>query len=1300
MMWFKKRESEPKVDKSVENGAVGKLRKKKPTLLKPTRESSERETSTESDKEKRRHSDILDIRVSQERRDESDESLYESADGQSDVISASDDALPRLRTPTISKESLKLAVTDEEVEMKAKKGHRKTMSLSNPLEIVKNLSDEWFEVAKKEHDKNFDKKKSRESLWSEDDRESIHGSTMRLDQVRKDSKKDKNQTLRKTSTTDPPKSRKTSKGSSGALSFLRRRKTPTSSIKPAESVQEDDVKVLSIDEILNYTKLFLEGEKRHSSLNVPKPPVESDTDDEPPTPKQIAEHRRRLSRQTSRSKSKARGKSQSLKVNTLRKSHSGTLKKGKKKSVKTPSAGRSRQASVVEQTPIVKKKSSESMKQNSWLFSSASRGDSRREGSTDEPTAPDADVDTSDANTKEPDKDNNWRAPAGGARGVNRAESCRERDAPRRGKHRNASDPNRLTAHNNHDLEPGAPTAPSGSSSSSSLSSRSNESNTVAAEQQASQSDWSEEDEPLAQQWCDSMPPHVLDSLELTARLRKRQEVIHELIVSEGSHVRWLKVLAGVFLVPLQSQPSLLPPDELRALFPNLPGVREKHAKLYADLRALRSDVEKPIVEIGPVADAMLNTLGDPGYAACLSRFCRGQRMALDALRERRRKNKELHQFLSSREQQPLCERLQLRDLLACVWQRLTKYTLLLEGVAATVVEGEECAGAALERLRRALRVARDVLHCVDTAVRAAENEHRLRTIQSKLEIRVPSGPEWEELRRLELPQHRLRMEGELSIRNESNKKIHVLALMLEDSLVLIQREGDKFMLKPIPQPSSAQHQQLSPLIKWDKVLFRPNAAVRNTFFLMNINGVQMHELSANSASEYAMWVKNIQESPLAKLTELKPNITPSHQPSRSTDDSGINVSRNPSDASEKSTSTAPIEECERDRASVERSSAERERDDKSEPVEEKKDEDRASVDKEEVTERDEGYVARRAVRGWCGAAGVAHGGAGALEGEAALSVAPPAALHAHTAVHAYSHQERLRRLDEMIKICLAAKTNIVAELLGVPKHSYAQVADLAVAESLGYVDVNRELRSSRGRLSRAASIHADPEEEPDLHHLLLAAHTQATQLTTEVRRALSVSEPAAVSARVRRPAPARRDTCDACAHRAHTPAPAPAPTATRLAPPELAESSEVDKSVADSPSEHKWRSLAAALQADPAVEGELSFDMLSDLDVSAPDDLDAASGEDAPDVCVSGAELAVRVSGAASGLQRALSVLLAASAQAPRDALRAELAALRDANDALRARLLAHEHRPADENSLREESVEPPVQDQPSNGG
>ncbi|XP_050555964.1 rho guanine nucleotide exchange factor 12 isoform X3 [Spodoptera frugiperda] len=918
-------------------------------------------------------------------------------------------------------------------------------------------------------------------------------------------------------------------------------------------------------------------------------------------------------------------------------------------------------------------------------------GESRREGSTDEPTAPDGDVDTSDANTKEPDKDNNWRSPApGGARGVNRAESCRERDAPRRGKHRNASDPNRLTAHNNHDLEPGAATAPSGSSSSSSLSSRSNESNTVAAEQQASQSDWSEEEEPLAAQWADSLPPHVLDGLDLSAALRKRQEVIHELIVSEGSHVRWLRVLGGVFLRPLERHASLLAAEELRALFPNLPAVRERHSRLYSDLRTARNDAGNHVVQIRPVADALLNTLGDSGYALCVSKFCRGQRMALDALRERRRKSKELHQFLAAREQQPLCGRLQLKDMLACVWQRLTKYQLLLEGILKTVVEGEETEED-VARLRRAHDVAKDVLHRVDTAIRTAENEHRLRTIQSKLEIRVPSASEWDELRRLDLTQHRLTTEGDLTLRNDSSKRINVLALMLEDSLVLLQRESDKFVLKPIPLPS--QSLMLSPLIKWDKVLFRPNAAVRNTFFLMNINGVQMHELSANSAPEYASWVKHIQEAPLAKLTELKATIPTQHAHSRSADDSGINVSRNPSDASEKSSSTAPGDEPvepEKDRTSVERTSAERE-DKRTEDDKRNTDvEDRSSTDKEaEVTEKEDKHKPRRPTVGRISTQ--APLGA-ALESPVAVTVRPPAAAAALTAHRVYTHTERLRRLDSVIAKALRAKSSIVGSVLGVPPQSYAQFADLAVADALGEVDVCGELRSSRGGMSRSSSVD-DDAPATDLHQLLLAAHAQATQLTRCLQRALSVSEAGAVAAR------ARTGRCDSCRHNtlthAHTESfemlsgpedldvPTDGPAATpNVGPAPVPAVGAVDPVDAE---------VLEKEMSDALVEYELPLDS-SGCEDNMEDMLEYGGG--AP-------QLATRVLRVSCGLQTTLSRALAELAPlAAATAARQHVAALRDLNDALRARTLHTDLHTTEEISIPKAGLDPSIQDQPSNGG
>ncbi|VVD01514.1 unnamed protein product [Leptidea sinapis] len=731
MMWFKR---EPKVQEKVDNNGVANKMRKKPTVLKPTRESSERETSTESDKERRRYSDILDIKVSMERRDESDESLYESADCQSDVISASDDALPRLGiTPTISKESLKLAVTDEESEIRSKKGHRKTMSLSNPLEIVKNLGDEWFDH--KKDDKNCNKKKSRESLWSEEDKDFIHGSNNKLDQGRKNSKKDKDDSKSNAA------KRKSSKSSSvGALNFLRRKKTPTS-FKSVEAVIEVDGTIVYTDELLNHTRVFLEEEKRFAALCNARPPVDTDTDDDIPTPKIIGEHRRRLSRQTSRSKSKVRGKSQSVKVNTLRKSHSGTLKKTKKKSLKVP-ASRSRQASIVDPSPIIKRKNLDTFKQNSWLFS-VSKGESRREGSTDDTAAADVDNDVTEPSKDLPDKEHsNWRGATAGAaaRGVNRAESCRERDAPRRGKHRNASDPNRLTAHHNHACAAASVTQ-----------------RVTAGGEAASDLTWNPERRQrlLEARAARACLPEVTRATQLqrnnkNGRRRKSRWQPSELIVSEGSHVRWLKVLGGDFLKPLERQPALLPVEELRALFPNLPSVKERHVRLYTELKSVRNEAPNHIVQIRPVADALLNTLGDAGYASCLSRFCRGQRMALEALRERRKKNKELHTFLAGREQLPRCGRLQLRDL-------LTKYQLLLESILKTVNEDGDASERESEedmaQLRRAINTAKEVLHSVDTAIRTAENEHRLRTIQSKLEVRLPStaGAEWDELRRLEL---------------------------------------------------------------------------------------------------------------------------------------------------------------------------------------------------------------------------------------------------------------------------------------------------------------------------------------------------------------------------------------------------------------------------------------------------------------------------------------------------------------------------------------------------------------------
>ncbi|XP_077283613.1 rho guanine nucleotide exchange factor 2 isoform X3 [Arctopsyche grandis] len=661
-------------------------------------------------------------------------------------------------------------------------------------------------------------------------------------------------------------------------------------------------------------------------------------------------------------------------------------------------------------------------------------------------------------------------------RPVTKAESFRDRAAKVQRTKRKTSDPNQLTSGNPfNDAEgTGILGAPSGGSSSSSLSSRSNES-AGPIDNHDSHLEASEEEES-AEPWSTKAPAEILVSM--TPKARKRQDLIHELITSEVSHLRWLRILRQVFHNPLQ-QSSLLPTGELKALFPNLPDVLQRHRKLCSDLKALSA--ASPVIQTKPLADALIMTLGEPKYPGALANFCGGQRLALDALRERRRRTKELHTFLAKCEQDPLCTRLRLQDFLAFVWQRLTKYQLLLEGIIKTGKDDDDeddlqnPEDGGLARLNKALEIAKEVLVHVNTTVKTTENRHRLKTIQSKLEVRGvgSSGSETlpGELKRMDLTRHLLIMEGTLNIRQDSTKRIALLALLLDECLVLLQREADKFILRPISQ---ATHQLLSPIIRWDTVFFRPNAAVKNGFFLVNINGIQMYELSATSSSEYNTWTKHLSESakalgPRSGTVEegppppLPPNPPPTPIPSSDVISNGT---------SEPNTS---IEE------------------DKEEPPEPPKNED----DGKQIS----------------GAVQTVEGESSDTKGPSNINtiieeliipssvavVTPPIAF---TAERLLTPEERLRQAEEKVTLGLREVAHAAKETV-----SSARLSVYSAMESLiGKSASGKQQRASIGNGLDHETI--QEEEDPQLStiHLLLMAQTHVDNLTEVLLKAFRVS--------------------------------------------------------------------------------------------------------------------------------------------------------------------------------------------------
>ncbi|BES88380.1 Regulator of G protein signalling-like domain [Nesidiocoris tenuis] len=392
----------------------------------------------------------------------------------------------------------------------------------------------------------------------------------------------------------------------------------------------------------------------------------------------------------------------------------------------------------------------------------------------------------------------------------------------------------------------------SGSSSNSSLSTRSLESPSQSLEtvgggaggQPPSSQTWDSdmEAEPDPPDWTTLLPEDVF--AQMGPNERKRHEVINELFYTERSHVQALRVLDQIFYRPMKEQ-QILPQDQINLLFSNLDDILTFHSQFNSSMKAKR----KESVVIGNISTLLLDQFdgaNGEAFKKAAATFCAKQQIALEALKERRRKDAKLNSFLSEAEANPYCRRRQLKDIIPIGWQRLTKYPLLFENLAKYTPKEEE---EEISRLKIAIERSKELLNHVDMAVKEAEDGHRLAEIQRRLDkslFEKTDHPIAQEFKNLDLTKHKLIHEGSLCWRMTNRQKtteLHVL--LLDDAIILLQKQDEKFLLK-------FNSLALSPIIKVSTVLVRHNAVDKKALFLVNTshNGAQIYDLVANSIPE------------------------------------------------------------------------------------------------------------------------------------------------------------------------------------------------------------------------------------------------------------------------------------------------------------------------------------------------------------------------------------------------------------------------------------------------------------------
>lgn len=377
-----------------------------------------------------------------------------------------------------------------------------------------------------------------------------------------------------------------------------------------------------------------------------------------------------------------------------------------------------------------------------------------------------------------------------------------------------------------------------------------------------------------------------------------------ELFHTERSHVRALKVLSHVFHKPLLES-QVLPLDQIQLLFSNLDEMLMIHSRFNQSMK--RKKKENPCVgDVGELLLEMFDGEAGEAFERAASTYCAKQQVALDALRDRRRKDSKLNAFLNEVEANPLCRRLQLKDHILTGMLRLTKYPLLFENLAKYTPDSNEREKAAV---LRSLERSKEILSRVNQAVREAEDHQRLAEIQRTIDRSAFDKfdhPTVQEFKNLDITKRKLIYEGPLQWRRtEPNrsmpnrsvpKPVDLHVVLLDDTIFFLHRQDDKYLLKFINTTNQAGNSVLSPIVKLSTVLVRHNAAEKDSLYLVNTsqNGAQMYNLVAPSSAERKLWCKHISEAVEAYKARDRQGRRPtpptmlSEEPTHAMEDGGL----------------------------------------------------------------------------------------------------------------------------------------------------------------------------------------------------------------------------------------------------------------------------------------------------------------------------------------------------------------------------------------------------------------------------
>uniref|UniRef100_A0A9J8DKY8 Pleckstrin homology domain containing, family G (with RhoGef domain) member 5b n=1 Tax=Cyprinus carpio carpio TaxID=630221 RepID=A0A9J8DKY8_CYPCA len=334
------------------------------------------------------------------------------------------------------------------------------------------------------------------------------------------------------------------------------------------------------------------------------------------------------------------------------------------------------------------------------------------------------------------------------------------------------------------------------------------------------QDSWEEEEEEPNLTLEDSWRELLEDPESLSRRQFQQQEAVWELIQTEATYIKKLRVITDLFLCGLLNlqDNSLLLEVEPARLFSNIHDIVRLHSTLWVQ-------VMFPVLEKARSTRSLIDPADlEQGFSTFASRFqpymryCMEEESCMEYMRSLLRDNEIFKIYSTWAETNKQCNRLKLADMLAKPHQRLTKYPLLLKTILKKTDDQ-----TSKEALNNMVVCVESFINSVDSQMRQKQEKEKLASISARVEsYEAVEGASEEvekalkEFNRIDLtapmidtsPEatRQLHLEGALRMKEGKDSRMDVYCFLFTDLLLITKPVKRLEKVKVIRQPLLLQN--------------------------------------------------------------------------------------------------------------------------------------------------------------------------------------------------------------------------------------------------------------------------------------------------------------------------------------------------------------------------------------------------------------------------------------------------------------------------------------------------------------